>query len=515
MKVSCQACGAKYTIADDKVRGRKVKIRCKSCGTPIVVDGQGDAPAAPAAGGAPAAAAPAAATGPSASWSVNLSDTEQRTMSTEEIVAAWKSGEVTTDAFVWKDGMGDWVAVLECAELAPLLAGGAAAAPAPDAGTPFGPTVVTAPTASARLSGGGRGAGVDLFNASASAGSPDEDEVATSAPALPTAGSTAYDDGKMTGARNENSVLFSLDSLKSGLPGEKKPPPAKKPSAASAAASSDPFAMSPADVGGGNALFSLNTNQALLTAPAAPEPPPPRFDASGAPAAPMNKALVYGGGGAIAVLLLVIGLLLGRSGNKEGPAPDSSAKVATADSAESDKKSDAKDKDAKEEKKEDEKPAESASASASAAPSAAPAATTKVASGTTGEHKAATGTGSTGSTSSTPKEPKTKEPAAAPQSKPEEMPSAGSSPFSVSAAQVALTQAAANAMSCSKPGGPTGTGKVQVTFATSGRVTTANVAGPPFGGTPVGGCVAGVFRKARIPAFAGNPVTVSKSFNIH
>jgi predicted Zn finger-like uncharacterized protein len=508
MKVSCQACGAKYTIADDKVRGRRVKIRCKSCGTPIVVDGQSDAPAAAAAAAAPAAPA---ATGPSVSWSVNLSDTDQRTMTTDEIVAAWKSGEVTSDAFVWKDGMGDWVAVLECADLAPLLAGGAAAAQASGAGTPFGPTVVTAtaPTESARLSGGGRGAGVDLFNPSASAGGPEEDEVATSAPALPTAGSTAYDDGKMTGARNENSVLFSLDSLKSGLPPEKKAPPARKP-AASAATSSDPFAMSPADVGGGNALFSLNTNQALLTAPAAPEPPPPRLDASGAPAAPMNKALVYGGGGAAAVVLLGIGLLLGRTGGKEAPAADSSAKVATADSAETEKKSDAKEKEAKEEKKEDAKPVESAAASASAAPSAAPTATTKVTAGTSGEHKATT----SGGTPSTAKESKKPE-AAAPQSKPEEMPSQASSPFSVSAAQVALTQASANAMSCAKPGGPTGTGKVQVTFATSGRVTTANVAGPPFGGTPVGGCVAGVFRKARIPAFAGNPVTVSKSFNIH
>src|SRR6201986_101211 len=99
MKVSCQACGAKYTIADDKVRGRKVKIRCKSCGTPIVVDGQSEAPAAPAAG-APAVPAPAAPKGPSVSWSVNLSDTDQRTMTTEEIVAGWQSGEITHDAFV-------------------------------------------------------------------------------------------------------------------------------------------------------------------------------------------------------------------------------------------------------------------------------------------------------------------------------------------------------------------------------------------------------------------------------
>ena len=28
------------------------------------------------------------------------------------------------------------------------------------------------------------------------------------------------------------------------------------------------------------------------------------------------------------------------------------------------------------------------------------------------------------------------------------------------------------------------------------------------------GCVAGVFRRARVPAFSGQPVTVSNSFNI-
>jgi predicted Zn finger-like uncharacterized protein len=502
MKVSCQACGAKYTIADDKVRGRKVKIRCKSCGTPIVVDGQSEAPPAPAAG-APAAelgAATAAPKVPAISWSVNLSDTDQRTMSTEEIIAAWKSGEVTNDAFVWKDGMGDWVPILESAELAPLLSAGAAA-PNPQDGTPFGPTVVTAPVQSARLSGGGRGGGVDLFDANANAHGPDEEEVATSAPALPTAGSTAYDDGKMTGARNENSVLFSLDSLKGGLTAEpKKPPPARK--APTTAAGSDPFAMSPADIGGGNALFSLNTNQALLTAPAAPEPPPPRLDASGAPVGkPMNKAVVYGGGALAAVVLLGLGLMLGRSGSKEGVAPEGSAKVATADSAEPEKKSEPKEAEKEKEKeKEPEKaPEAAASASASPAPTAA----------TTAPKVASTGGSKTPPAAATPKEPKT------PATPATQMPSTTDAPFSVSAAQVALTQAASNAAGCAKADGPTGSGKVQVTFATSGRVTTANVSGPPFGGTSVGGCVAGIFRKARIPAFSGNPVTVSKSFNIH
>jgi hypothetical protein len=53
-----------------------------------------------------------------------------------------------------------------------------------------------------------------------------------------------------------------------------------------------------------------------------------------------------------------------------------------------------------------------------------------------------------------------------------------------------------------------------VTFAPSGRVTSANVSGGDFGGSPVGSCVASVFRRASVPAFSGDPVTVSKSFNI-
>ena len=40
MKISCQSCGAKYNIADEKVRGKIVKIACKKCGARIEIDGR-------------------------------------------------------------------------------------------------------------------------------------------------------------------------------------------------------------------------------------------------------------------------------------------------------------------------------------------------------------------------------------------------------------------------------------------------------------------------------------------
>ena len=37
MKISCATCSANYSLADEKVAGRSFKIRCRKCGTPIVV----------------------------------------------------------------------------------------------------------------------------------------------------------------------------------------------------------------------------------------------------------------------------------------------------------------------------------------------------------------------------------------------------------------------------------------------------------------------------------------------
>jgi cytoskeletal protein RodZ len=90
-------------------------------------------------------------------------------------------------------------------------------------------------------------------------------------------------------------------------------------------------------------------------------------------------------------------------------------------------------------------------------------------------------------------------------------PSEPSGPFDRAAAAAALTASASAASACRKEGDPSGTASVVITFAPSGRVTSANIGGPPFAGTPTGGCIAAALRKTRVPPFEGERVTVSKT----
>jgi hypothetical protein len=79
----------------------------------------------------------------------------------------------------------------------------------------------------------------------------------------------------------------------------------------------------------------------------------------------------------------------------------------------------------------------------------------------------------------------------------------------------ALGAAAGAARGCKKDDTPTGSGKVKVTFAPSGNVTSATLESGPWAGTPAVGCIVGAFRGAHVPAFDGAPVSVSKTISIN
>ncbi len=86
--------------------------------------------------------------------------------------------------------------------------------------------------------------------------------------------------------------------------------------------------------------------------------------------------------------------------------------------------------------------------------------------------------------------------------------------FDAAAANLAIGRAAAQASNCRKEGDPSGIAVVTLTFSPSGRVTSANVSGPPFAGTATGGCIAATLRGAKVPPYVGDFLTVKKTVTI-
>jgi predicted Zn finger-like uncharacterized protein len=223
VKISCPSCSAKYSISDEKVVSRLAKIRCRKCSATIVIDGKVNPPTvtATAAGGADAGEDHAVqeqtdTAGPE--YSVDLGEGDQRTMPLSDIVAAYNSGQISGETFVWADGFSDWKALSEVQEIVDALhaaAGGGQPAPAA-AASPWdtkAPTSQPSPVRAAARPA--RAAAGDLFGRIDRAGS--EEEVATSAPDQGglLGGSSSSGGGGGTGARNESSVLFSLSALTS------------------------------------------------------------------------------------------------------------------------------------------------------------------------------------------------------------------------------------------------------------------------------------------------------------
>lgn len=539
MKIACQSCQAKYTIADEKVLGRIVKIRCKKCGSTVVVNGNdmaqqasGDAPVEDYTGQQS-----------SEQWTVNVADDDQRTMTVAEIAAEYRAGVVTDETFVWQDGMPDWLTLREVPRLHSACQLGPRPTLNPDlpemALAAYGSTPrdvdptdqmpalngngngTSEPIAARRT--GARGAGADLF------GGGREDDVMTSAGASPGAQSSAPDSsgGKLTGQRNENSVLFSLSALtQGGTP----PPPTESATSATSDGSGliDIRALS-AGVGSSNKkesarpnpvddIMNLGGGGAFGAALAAPILAPPPVDASmmgGAPASSNNlKYIIIGLG--VALLLVVGGFGYVLMSMKSAPPPTASTPPVEAPAGTS-------------------APTAPTAAATNPEPVAAAPGDTHAAPPSTGEAvaknaptKPAPGAKPGAAPAPAPEKPVAaaapapaaggpkslsdalREASGAPKSAPAAAPQENAPPFNRGAAQAAM--AGVNIAGCKRADGPTGQGRVVITFSPSGSVKSAVVESPPFAGTAVGGCIAGKYRGVRVPAFSGGELSVGKSF---
>jgi predicted Zn finger-like uncharacterized protein len=260
MKITCQSCQSKYNVADEKIKGKIVKIRCRKCGATIVVDSTTGSSSGAASSTAAAAASIQPAMPEIAPWHVNVADNDQRTMTVVDVVQAYNAGTINQETYVWTEGMEDWKPLKEVEAIvgalhesagpppsvvpastaaAGLFEGDApamsmreaapaanelhaattpAAEPQPAAAAPVENPAEPAPRPEAKRAAVKREPrGRDLFGGGdlqAAMSGGDTGGVVTSAPLMPQTGLAMSESAnKLTGERNENSVLFSLAVL--------------------------------------------------------------------------------------------------------------------------------------------------------------------------------------------------------------------------------------------------------------------------------------------------------------
>lgn len=267
MKIVCDSCGAKYSIADEKVAGRVFKIRCKKCGAPIVVRGDQVQSAAEE-------STKVVEYSGDQVWHVVVDGDQQGPFAKTKLGSMLNEGGIGWDAFVWREGFEDWKPAQDVTELVDAFSQGAAAAGMPegdDRPDPF---------AAADDPGGGLFAGAD--DAAAGSSSPSGPDLFASSPAQPFGGGddgvvassptprpAASADQALTGARNENSVLFSLSNLQALATGGDEAP-AGAPGAPGAPGAAPSAAPAPARAGHaageGSGLIDIRALAAATTA---------------------------------------------------------------------------------------------------------------------------------------------------------------------------------------------------------------------------------------------------------
>ncbi|WP_437665787.1 zinc-ribbon domain-containing protein [Sorangium sp. So ce1182] len=340
MKITCQSCQSKYTVSDEKVQGRTVKIKCRKCGATILVNSSG----VTTNGGVADPVSGTSVPNDGTTYLVNVADGDQRSMTLAEIVASYQAGVINAETYIWADGMADWQPVGQVDTIVAALHAGSApvsmaaqeTAPVPSQSVPSAGAAVgqTSPGIEAVAASAPRAAAVrrdparptqDLFGGSAGpeAHRPSSDDVATSAP--------LFKSGAAPGQRDENSMLFSLSALTAkAAPAPSRPTVTasedsglidlKALASGAGVRAPSPVASIVANDGG---LFQLSA-PIVTTARAPSVAPPTNIDAP-----PKNRApLIIGAGIAIAGIAIA-GVFLLMKGGGEPPAPAAAENTTT------------------------------------------------------------------------------------------------------------------------------------------------------------------------------------------
>ena len=110
MKIICDSCQAKYSIADEKVAGKVFKIKCKRCGSVLTVSGDQAGPAGPpdlAGENYP----------DEAIWHVVVNGEQHGPYDPPQLAEMLSSGTIDWEAYVWSEGLDNWAPMQDIQDL--------------------------------------------------------------------------------------------------------------------------------------------------------------------------------------------------------------------------------------------------------------------------------------------------------------------------------------------------------------------------------------------------------------
>lgn len=142
MKFSCDSCGRKYRIEDEKVQGKTLRMDCRKCGKKILIDGKAlrattsDRPptARPPAASSPLSkgfydqvSRPQADVGGGLAarepkqWHLEINNVAVGPIGRSEVARKIETGAVKASSLCWREGFDDWRPLHTVSELASLL----------------------------------------------------------------------------------------------------------------------------------------------------------------------------------------------------------------------------------------------------------------------------------------------------------------------------------------------------------------------------------------------------------
>src|SRR5688500_2053196 len=128
MKIVCESCGAKYSIADEKVAGKVFKIRCKKCSAVIVV--KGESPDGEE-------ATRVYDYGGEAIWHVVVAGEQQGPFAPRQIGELLAENKIDWEAYVWREGMDGGQPAKDVEALVSAVMADSEGAGAPKAAAPY------------------------------------------------------------------------------------------------------------------------------------------------------------------------------------------------------------------------------------------------------------------------------------------------------------------------------------------------------------------------------------------